>query len=286
MDGVIVTGQGHSKDEIKAEIDKALHSGSAPRILRFILGCLGGLPVAGGLVSATGSAWSEADQGKFNQFLVAWLKMQEKDVEDIGKTMTEVAARLNLHDAQIEDRIRSAEYLTLVRKCFRDWAGSESEQKRTFIRNLLINAASSSLCSDDVIRMFIDWIDRYTEAHFKVIQAVYQHPSSSRGDIWALIDGKDVREDSADADLFKLLIHELTVGRVIRQHREKDYQGNYLKVNPQRTRRPASRTMVSAFDDGKEYELTELGAQFVHYTMNELVPKLGYQEPSPPQNTA
>jgi hypothetical protein len=33
--------------------------------------------------------------------------------------------------------------------------------------------------------------------------------------------------------------------------------------------------MASAFDDDKEYELTELGKQFVFYTMNEIVPKIG-----------
>jgi hypothetical protein len=32
--------------------------------------------------------------------------------------------------------------------------------------------------------------------------------------------------------------------------------------------------MMSAFDDGKRYELTELGKQFVFYTMNEIIPKL------------
>ena len=37
--------------------------------------------------------------------------------------------------------------------------------------------------------------------------------------------------------------------------------------------------MTSAFEDDKEYELTELGKQFVHYTMHEIVPKLA--SPSP-----
>ena len=32
--------------------------------------------------------------------------------------------------------------------------------------------------------------------------------------------------------------------------------------------------MASAFDDEKSYELTELGKQFVHYTMNEIVPRI------------
>ena len=36
-----------------------------------------------------------------------------------------------------------------------------------------------------------------------------------------------------------------------------------------------STTLKTAFDDEKEYELTGLGTQFVHYTMNEIVPKIG-----------
>ncbi len=31
----------------------------------------------------------------------------------------------------------------------------------------------------------------------------------------------------------------------------------------------------SAFEDTKPYVLTELGKQFVHYTMNEVVPRIG-----------
>ena len=71
----------------------------------------------------------------------------------------------------------------------------------------------------------------------------------------------------------------MSVGRVVRQHREKDYHGNFLKERPKRSPRGSSRVMTSAFEDDKEYELTELGKQFVHYTMNEIVPKL--TSPSP-----
>ena len=31
---------------------------------------------------------------------------------------------------------------------------------------------------------------------------------------------------------------------------------------------------VSGFEDTKQYVLTELGSQFVHYTMNEIVPRI------------
>ena len=33
-------------------------------------------------------------------------------------------------------------------------------------------------------------------------------------------------------------------------------------------------TVNTAFDDEKQHELTELGKQFVHYTMNEIVPRI------------
>jgi hypothetical protein len=33
--------------------------------------------------------------------------------------------------------------------------------------------------------------------------------------------------------------------------------------------------MKSAFDNDEPYELTELGKYFVHYTMDEVVPRIG-----------
>ena len=98
-----------------------------------------------------------------------------------------------------------------------------------------------------------------------------------RGDIWASIhDDANVREDSAEADLFKLLINDLSLGHVIRQHRSTDQLGNFVrKVSQQTPKGHSSRVMKSAFDNSDLYELTELGKQFVHYTMNQVVPRLG-----------
>src|SRR3990172_6454461 len=36
-----------------------------------------------------------------------------------------------------------------------------------------------------------------------------------RQEVWRKMDGSKVREDSAEADLFKTIIHDLTVGHVI-----------------------------------------------------------------------
>src|SRR6185312_11153244 len=93
---------------------------------------------------------------------------------------------------------------------------------------------------------------------------------------WEALYGSPTREDSAEADLYKLLIRDLSTGGVIRQERETTHDGHFLRKRPVRNRKlSTSKTMESAFEDSKPYVLTELGKQFVHYTMNELVPRLG-----------
>jgi len=140
---------------------------------------------------------------------------------------------------------------------------------------MLINAASHRLCTDDVVRMFIKWIDVYSEAHFSVIRCIYKNPGYTRRQIWMEIHGALVREDSAEADLFKLLIHDLSTGHVIRQHREKDYYGNFIRESPKPRGRRLGSALTSAFEDEKQYELTELGVQFVRYTMEGAMPSIG-----------
>jgi len=264
------------RDELNKNLDEALKGGVGPKLARFALACLSAIPGAGGAIGGIGGAWSEKEQDHFNKIFAAWLKLQEDEIKEIGRTIMEVMARLDQNDEKIQQRIESAEYLKLIKKCFRDWSAAESEEKRVLIRNLLANAGATQICSDDVIRMFIEWISHYSEGHFAVIREIYLQPGITRQEIWAKIHGAEVREDSAEADLFKLLIYDLSTGHVIRQHREKDYNGNFIvkKVQKNQSRVAASRYTTSAFDDGKEYELTELGKQFVHYTMNEIVPKL------------
>ncbi|HUW99172.1 MAG TPA: hypothetical protein VMV40_10120 [Acidiferrobacter sp.] len=140
----------------------------------------------------------------------------------------------------------------------------------------MTNAAGTRVCSDDVLRLFLDWLELYHEAHFAVIRHVFQNPGSTRFDIWSQMYGDLPREDSADADLFKLLIRDLSTGGVIRQERDTNQIGQFVRKTPQRMRRGhAPTTMESAFDDTKPYVLTGMGKQFVHYTMNEVVTRIG-----------
>ena len=72
------------------------------------------------------------------------------------------------------------------------------------------------------------------------IAAIYNDKGVTRARIWEKVGKEEVREDSAEADLFKLLIRDLSTGGIIRQNREKDYHGNFLRKPAQRRRTGAS----------------------------------------------
>lgn len=262
------------RDKLRNDIERAINKGYSPTVGRFILSCLSIIPGVGGAIGGVSGVWSEKEQNTVNELFSTWFRLQEDELIEIGKTLFEIIIRLDKQDAEVMKRIESKEYLSLIKKAFRNWSAAESEQKRVLIRNLLSNAgASRQISTDDVLRLFIDWIDKYSEAHFAVIKAVYNSQGITRLGIWTKIHGQVVREDSADADLFKLLMNDLSQGHVIRQHRETDYAGNFIRPQPVR-HGVSSGQYTSAFENEKQYELTELGTQFVHYTMNEIVPKL------------
>jgi len=251
---------------------------SSAKLSRAALQAIGGaIPLAGGVLSAMAGAWSEREQERVNRFFEQWLEMLKDELKEKAETIVEIMARLDLQDEKISARVESREYQSLLKKAFRDWGASESEKKREYVRNILSNAAGSRVSSDDVVRMYLDWLDSYSELHFDVIAAIYNSSGITRGQIWVKIGRERVPESSADADLYKLLIRDLSTGGIIRQHREVDYHGSFVARQPTRSGSSGgAKTMVSAFDNNERYELTELGRQFVHYAMTDLPPKLSF----------
>lgn len=276
--------------EAQGDIPELPEGVAGGRALRFILNAASGaIPLAGGVLSAGAGAWSEREQERINDFLKHWIEMLFAEMKEKQQTILEITARLDMHDEKIAERVKSTEYQALLRKAFRDWAGTESEEKRKLVRNLLSNAAGASFVSDDVIKLFLEWIRDYSEFHFAVIGAIYNDAGITRAGIWQKLGRAAVREDSADADLFKLIIHDLSTGRIVRQHRETDYAGNFIARQNRKgppVPKGAQRTMKSAFDDEEEYELTSLGQQFVHYALTDVPPKIEFRSPpaDPPKN--
>lgn len=262
----------------RSQIAKSSPSKTRRVFEKFALAALGSIPWVGGFISAAISLKTEERSLRQNSLQTQWLEEHAKKMERLAASLDQIGQRFENLGEQIDDRIQSDEYLDVVRKGFRAWDRADTDEKRTYFANLVSNAAGTRLCSDDVVRLFIDWLDKYHEAHFAVIREIYQNPGCTRYDIWVAIHEKMVREDSAEADLFKLLIRDLSTGGVIRQARETTDDGRFLRKRSSSKRGRAPTTMESAFEETKPYVLTELGKQFVHYTMTELVPRLSDEE--------
>lgn len=279
-----MTDEDHEGGELvphDAALDAAMGSQNRwRRYGRFFMAALGSIPWIGGVIAASAALQAETDQGRANDLLRKWVKSHEKLIDELQETVAEITQRLDDLGPEAQQRAESEPYLVLVRKGFKAWDAADTPQKRRLLVNLLTNAAGTSLCPDDLVRLFIEWIDHYHEAHFKVIAEIYRNKGCTRADIWRSIHGERVRETSAEADLFKLLIRDLSTGSVIRQHRPTDGAGNYL-AKGRRKKAGQARVLKSAFDDEEPYELTQLGEQFVHYSMNDVVKRIESPGASP-----
>ena len=115
---------------------------------------------------------------------------------------------------------------------FRSWDDAETQGKRDMFKKLIVNAAvdSGDGSIDDLITLFVSWLNRYHETHFLVIRELYKAPNLTRGEIWDRIhpNGRP-REDSAQAGLYRYLISELSIGGIIEQAKITDGLGRRLR---------------------------------------------------------
>jgi hypothetical protein len=261
------------EEKIKEQLNNSFQSKRNRIFSKIFSAALGSIPWVGGFLSAMTDFKSDEGQVKNNHLYEQWLGEHTEKMKLLAETLIEIVKRLDEFSEDINERLESENYLQIVRKSFRTWDNADTFEKRELIRKLLTNAGAHKLVSDDLIRLFLDWLNLYHEIHFAVIRAIRQTPGSTRFEIWQELNGTDVKENSMEADLFKLIIRDLSMGGVIRQNRQIDYQGKFIKKSRPKSSFTSS-TLKSAFDDQEGYELTELGSQFVHYTMNEVVTKL------------
>lgn len=260
--------------EIQAALAKTSVSTKRKVVEKFVLAALGSIPWVGGFISAAASIKVDQRNSEKDNLQTKWLEEHAKKMGNLAVALADVVGRLDTLGDTIDERIQSEEYLSLVRSAFRTWDRAETEDKRKYIANLVANAAGTRLCPDDVIRLFIDWLNQYHEIHFAVMREIYRNPGATRFEIWEELYGAPTRENSAEADLYRLLIRDLSTGGVIRQERDTTSDGRFLRKKPVRNRKVSGGTVESAFEDSKPYVLTELGRQFVHYTMNEVVQRI------------
>lgn len=260
------------KHSIHTDLVEALQNGQKRKYVRFVVAALSSLPWVGGVMSAASSLSAEQDQDKINILQKLWVEEHKQKIIEFGETLNNIFIRLDGFGEEIKERIESPEYVTLVKKTFLCWDHADTQEKKLMLKKLITNAGAISLCPDDLIRLFISWIDFYHEAHFAIIRAIYQNPRITRGAIWDEIHSERPREDSAEADLFRYLIRDLSTGGVIRQEKDVNIHGQFIKKSKKGQQKGiTSSTVESSFEDTKPYVLTELGKEFVHYVMEDVV---------------
>ena len=270
---------GQAVQRLESELAKLEPTTRRRIIEKFLLAALGSIPWIGGFLSAAADFKEDEDGVRQNALQTEWLREHERKIARLREALEGIHVRFESLGEAIAERIQSEEYLTLVRKAFRVWDTSETEEKRKYVSNIVVNSAGTRVCSDDVVRLFMDWLGLYHEVHFAVVREIFRNPGATRLDVWTTLYGAMPREDSAEADLYRFLFRDLSTGGVIRQHRETDYSGQFLKKPRVRQSPNSTGTMKSAFDDAESYELTELGKQFVHYTMNEVIGQINAPGP-------
>ncbi len=261
-------------ENIQNEFESLIPSEQKRFFEAFFMAAMGSIPWVGGFISSMSQFFFDKENVKKDNLQMKWMQEHFKKIKLLKETMKNIEERFNRIGEQISDRIQSEDYLELVRKSFRVWDNADTDEKRRYVANVITNACATQLASDDVVRLFIDWLDDYHEAHFAVIREIFNKPGVTRYAMWKSIRGEFPREDSAEADLFKMLIRDLSMGGVIRQKREVTSDGQFIKQQS-KSHSTHLGTMESAFENSKPYELTELGKQFVHYAITDIVPRIG-----------
>jgi len=89
------------KSELRKDMEDALKSGAGPGAAQFALAA-----VSGALGSAA-DAWSKEEAERLRKIMEAWLKLQEEEIKEIGKTLHEVMERVDQSDEKIKNRVES-----------------------------------------------------------------------------------------------------------------------------------------------------------------------------------
>ncbi|HSE56846.1 MAG TPA: hypothetical protein VLB02_02050 [Candidatus Paceibacterota bacterium] len=263
-EGEIITGA-------EKEVAKRFAQGSNDKYGRFFLAALSAIPWVIPL-SLIASLKGEMDQDGLNSSFRLWLQEHQEKLKEVVQTINEILTRLDSFGAEVQQRIESPEYLNLVRRAFRTWDEADTQEKRLMLKQLLTNAGAITLCPDDQVRLFIDWIERYHEAHFAVIKEVYLHQPITKGRIWDNLHSEGrPRDNTAQAGLFGYLTRELNMGGIIHLNRQTNAYGQTMR-SPRQSSSGSNRsdTLESHFDDTKEWVLSELGKEFVRYVMKDV----------------
>jgi hypothetical protein len=133
-------------ESIKAEIESASPSRKRRIFEAIALAALGSIPWLGGVISAAASYSAVESEVQRQDLLREWLQEHHEKLQQLRLTLERMVVRLEGFGQEVEERITSEAYLTLVRKTFREWDVADTEEKRRFLVQLITNAGGHKDC--------------------------------------------------------------------------------------------------------------------------------------------
>jgi hypothetical protein len=99
---------------------ESLEPTTRQRVIRkLIMAALGSIPWVGGFLTAAQAFKEEKGQIQTDSLQRQWLEEHRSKMENLARDLSEIVSRLEVLGDEIQSRIESEQYLTLVRKAFR-----------------------------------------------------------------------------------------------------------------------------------------------------------------------
>jgi hypothetical protein len=178
-------------------LEKSLHGSGYEKYAHFLCAALSSIPWIGSMIGASAVLHAEIQQGKANELISRWLLEHQAKIVELQTTLNSIIERVESFGEEAQKRLNDENYLTLVHQGFQVWDQANASSKRDYVRRTLTNAAATStkICPDDMVRLFLDWIDHYDETHFRIMRVLFQNRGATRGRIWEESGNEEVREE-------------------------------------------------------------------------------------------
>ena len=126
------------------------------------------------------------------------MEMLAAEMHEKHQTIVELTSRIDMQDEKISERVNSCS----TRHSYGRRSGdgrTGSDQKREFVRNILSNAAQTAIVSDDVVKLFLEWVGITPSGTSRSSPGSTTMRASRAAACGGRSGRAQVREDSADA---------------------------------------------------------------------------------------
>jgi hypothetical protein len=152
--------------------------------------------------------------GFFESYIVSpATKRRDKFLEILVRELMELKSKIELVDYE------SPAFQTFVIRAYQIAARTHKEQKLEALRNIVLNSSIPRTLEDDIVEMFLGWVDNFTELHISTLKHLHYLDRYAPGQLdrnFPMIEGNrsiynKVLKDLADQGLISLKENYITV---------------------------------------------------------------------------